>query len=109
MASSYKVLGQSAPAANTPSNVYTVPGGVQTVVSTLSACNRGITNATIRVAVRPSGASITDQHYIVYDSIVNAHDSLFLTVGLSLTNTDVVTVQASTANVSFSLFGSEIA
>ena len=109
MSFNYRVLGQDAPAANTPDDLYTVPGATQAIASTLVACNRGSTNATIRVAVRPSGASIINQHYIVYDATVNANDSLFLTVGLSLNTTDVVTVTASTANVSFSLFGSEIA
>lgn len=109
MPSTYKVLGQAAPAATTPDDLYTVPAATQTVASTLVVCNRGTTNATVRVAVRPAGASILDEHYIVYDAVVPLHDSLFLTIGLSLNTTDVVTVQASTANVSFSLFGSEIA
>lgn len=108
MPSTYKVLGQDAPPANTPDNLYTVPSLTQTVASTLVACNRGTTDATVRVAVRPAGATITNQHYIVYDATVNANDSLFLTIGLALSATDIVTVQASTANVSFSLFGSEI-
>jgi hypothetical protein len=108
MASTYKVLGQDAPAANTPEDLYIVPAATQAVASTLVVCNRGTTNATVRVAVRPAGASILNQHYIVYDAIVPLHDSLFLTIGLSLSTTDVVTVTASTANISFSLFGSEI-
>lgn len=103
----YKVLGQSAPAANTDSNIYTVPAGNSAVCSTLSICNRDV-STTFRVAVRPAGASIINSHYIVYDGLLNQYDSIFLTIGATLAATDVVTVSAGTANVSFSLFGSEI-
>jgi len=50
----------------------------------------------------------TPKHYIVYDAVVSANDTLFLTIGVALANTDVVTTYAGTANVSFNLYGSEI-
>lgn len=107
MATAYKVLGQSAPAATTNTTLYTVPSATSAVVSTLSICNRGI-STTFRVAVRPAGATLANQHYIVYDNYVNAGDTIFLTLGITLATTDVVTVYAGTADTSFSLFGSEI-
>lgn len=108
MATTYKVLGQSAPSATTNTTLYTVPAATSTIVSTLSVCNRGISTA-FRVAVRPAGAVIADEHYVVYDSYVNAGDTIFLTLGITLAATDVVTIYAGTANISFGLFGSEIA
>ena len=108
MAFTYKTLGQLAPAATTAVDLYTVPASTQAVGSTLAICNRG-TSTTFRVAVRPAGATLANQHYIVYDSYVNGNDSVFLSLGLSLNTTDVVTVYAGTANLSFTLFGSEIA
>lgn len=107
MATAYKVLGQSSPAATTNTTLYTVPSATSAVVSTLSICNRGV-STTFRVAVRPSGATLANQHYIVYDNYVNAGDTIFLTLGITLATTDVVTVYAGTADTSFSLFGSEI-
>ena len=107
MATTYKVLGQSAPAAITNTNLYTVPSATSAVCSTLAIANRGV-STTFRVAVRPAGATIANQHYIVYDSAMSAGDSVFLTLGISLAATDVVTVYAGTADLSFSLFGSEI-
>lgn len=107
MATAYKVLGQSAPAATTNTTLYTVPSATSAVVSTLSICNRGV-STTFRVAVRPAGATLANQHYIVYDNYVNAGDTIFLTLGITLATTDVVTVYAGTADTSFSLFGSEI-
>lgn len=107
MTTAYKVLGQSAPSATTNTNLYTVPSATQTVCSTLAICNRGV-STTFRVAVRPAGASIANQHYIVYENYVEQGDSIMLTLGLSLAATDIVTVYAGTADLSFSLFGSEI-
>jgi hypothetical protein len=107
MATTYKVLGQSSPAANTDTNLYTVPALTSTVCSTLSICNRA--NATTcRVSVRPAGASIANQHYIIYDTTVDPNDTLFFTLGITLSTTDVITISSGSGNVSFSLFGSEL-
>ena len=109
MASTYKVLAQSAPSATTNTDVYTVGSGKSAVVSTLTVANRANTSATYRIAVRPAGATIANQHYIAYDATVPANDTISLTLGITLAATDVVTVYASTANLSFGIFGSEIA
>lgn len=107
MANAYKVLGQVSPAATTNTTLYTVPSSTSAVASTLTICNRGAAT-TVRVAVRPAGATLANQHYILFDTFVNADDTLFLTIGISLATTDVVTVYATTADVSFGLFGTEI-
>jgi membrane protein YqaA with SNARE-associated domain len=107
MPTTYKVLGQSAPAATTNTDLYTVPAGASAVCSTLAICNRS-TSTTFRVAVRPSDAALANQHYIVFDNWVNQYDTVFLTLGVTLAAGDVVTVFAGAANLSFSLFGSEI-
>lgn len=107
MPSIYKVLGQSAPAATTNTILYTVPSATSAVCSSLAICNRGL-STTFRVAVRPAGATLADQHYIVYDNWVNQYDTVFLTLGVTLATTDIVTVYAGAATLSFSLFGTEI-
>ena len=105
MATSYLVLGQSLPAATTNIDIYTA--SVATVCSTLSICNLG-TSTNVRVAVRRGGAALTNSQYIVYDNYVNQYDSIFLTLGITLASTDVVTVYSGSGNVAFSLFGSTI-
>ena len=107
MATVYKVLGQSAPVAVTATALYTVPSATSAVASTLTVCNRGASTL-FRVAVRPAGATLADQHYLVYDGAVDQYESVFLTIGVTLAATDVVTVYATQATLSFSLFGSEI-
>jgi len=109
MATTYKVLGQSNPAATTATTLYTVPSATQAIVSTISVCNQASTAATFRIAVRPAGATLDPKHYIVYGATVPASDSSMITVGLTLAATDVVTIYASSANLSFNAYGSEIA
>ena len=108
MATTYKVLGQSNPAATTDTTLYTVPAATETVVSTITVANLGITG-TFRVAVRPAGAAIANQHFVVYDATLNANDSITLTLGITLEATDVITVRASNTSFAFQAFGSEIA
>jgi len=107
MANAYKVLGQSTPAAATLTSLYTVAALTSAVSSTLTVCNYGV-STTFRVAVRPAGATIAGQHYILYEVIINSNDTLFFTLGLTLATTDVVSVYAGTATVSFNLYGTEI-
>jgi hypothetical protein len=104
----YKVLGQSAPSATTNTDVYTSPASTQTVISTLTVANRAATAATFRIAIRVAGGAIANEDYIAYDATVAANDATNLTLGVTLAATDVVTVYASTANLSFNLFGSQI-
>ena len=102
-----KVLGQVNPSATTLTTLYTVPSAREAVVSSISVANLTATAATFRLAVRPAGASIANQHYIGYDITVGASDSTIITVGLTLAATDVLSVYASTANVAFQAFGDE--
>jgi len=108
MARSYKVLGQNNPTAATATTLYTVPGATQTVLSTISVCNFANTAATYRIAIRPTGEALVNKHYVAYDSAVPANDTAVLTLGLTMNTTDILTVYASTASVSFGVFGSEI-
>lgn len=108
MSSTYKVLGQVSPSATTETSIYTVPASTSAVCSTLSICNCGISTQ-VRVAVCPGGAATANKHFVVYDAVVNQYDSMFLTLGITLAATDVVRVYAGTADVSFGLFGSEVA
>ena len=102
-----KVLGQVNPSATTATTLYTVPASKSAVISTLTICNQTSTAATFRVAVRPGGATLAAVHYVAYDVTVGASDTTALTLGITLATTDVVTVYASTANLSFHAYGDE--
>ena len=108
MANILKVLGQSNPPATTATTLYTVPSATSTVVSTITICNQSASSDTYRIAIRPAGATLDPKHYIAYNGVIPAYDSISLTLGITLATTDVITVYAGTATLSFSAFGSEI-
>lgn len=108
MATTYKVLGQVNPSATTESTLYTAASAA--VVSTIMICNQASSAATYRIAVRPAAdGSTAAKHWIVYGATVGASDSTALTLGLTLATGDVIRVYSSSANISYSAFGSEIA
>ena len=109
MATTYKVLAQSAPSATTDTDIYTVPAATMAVLSTVVVANRAAADATYRIAVRPDGATLANQHYVAYDVTVGASDSTTITLGITMDAADVLTVYASSADLSFNVFGSEIA
>ena len=109
MATTYKVLGQSNPPATTATTLYTCPALTQTVISTISICNQAASQGTYRIAVRPNGATLAPEHYVVYDATIQANTTTAYTLGVTIDASDVVTIYASSSTMSFNAFGSEIA
>lgn len=108
MATTYKVLGTSNPAATTATSLYTVPAATSAIVSTINICNQNANPASFRLAIRPAGATLANNHYIAFDTAVPGNDSIALTMGITLAATDVITVYASSTQLSFLAFGTEI-
>jgi hypothetical protein len=108
MATAYKVLGQVAPSATTATAVYTVPSATEAVVSSVTVCNRGASAGTFRLAVRPNGATLANQHYLTYDANIDANDTIILTIGITVDATDVLEAYASSGDMSFHAYGSEV-
>ena len=103
----YAVLGQTV---GTPAllDLYTAGASEQAVLSTITIANRGTAADTYRIAVRPDGESIANQHYIAYDASCPANDTIALTLGITLNGNDVVSVYSGTTNLTFNAFGAEI-
>lgn len=104
----YKVLGQKSPAATTDFNLYTVSGSKQAIINCITVANRDANSATYRISVRPDGATLTTDHYIAYDVQIGSNTSVALNLGLTLDTNDVITVQSSTALITFNAYGVEI-
>lgn len=105
----YKILGQQAPAATTSTDLYTVPASTETIVSSIVVANRAATSATYRISVSANGAALADNQYLIYDATISGNDTVALTLGITIDATDKIRVYASSANVSFNAFGTEIA
>lgn len=108
MTDTLKVLGQSAPSATTLTTLYTVPGATSATVSTISVCNRSATATTFRIAVRPAGAGISNEHYVAYDAEILGNEIYGFTIGATLATTDVISVYATLATLSFNAYGVEV-
>jgi hypothetical protein len=89
------------PSATTLTTLFTA--SADCVVSSIVVCNTG-TASDFRIAIRPLGASIQDEHYIYYDLPIDANDTFIATIGISLLDTDVVSVYSTSGNVTFNLF-----
>lgn len=109
MATTYKVLGQSNPTANVLTTVYTVPAATQAVISTVTVCNQSANAATFSLAVQPANAAISSEHFVNYNTPLPGNDTITLTIGMTLGNTDVLSANVSTGTISVNVFGSEIA
>lgn len=108
MAVAYKVLGQSAPSATTNTDIYTVPSSTQVVISSIVVTNRAASATTFRIAVRPNATTLANLHYIAFDTSIAANDVVALSLGITVDAADVVTVYGGNANLTFSLYGTEI-
>lgn len=108
MANAYKVLGQTADASALDVTLYQVPAATEAIISTITVCNREAAGNTFRIAVKPDGGAVSNEDYIAYDANVAANDTITLTLGLTLDASDVISVGASDANVTFLVFGTEI-
>lgn len=106
MAATYKILGQSVGALS-DTNLYTVPTGKSSVLSTILVCNTLSASTTYRLAVIPSGTTLQNKHYIAYDTNIGSNDTTALTLGITLGSDDKLNLYGSTG-LTFSVFGSEL-
>ena len=102
-----KVLGQSYPTAATATTLYTCGVSAGTVVSTINVSNTSATADTIRIAVRPAGAALANQHYVAYNLNIPANAQYTWQCGITLANTDVVTIYSTNGTCAFGAFGQE--
>lgn len=109
MPTTYKVLGQAAPANTSEATLYTVPSATQAVVSTIAVANLTGTaaNATINVCV--NGAASSNANTFLKTVSIPATSTVTFTVGLTLGAADLIRITSGTNNaLSFQAFGSEI-
>jgi len=111
MATTYKVLGQQYPTTATATTLYTVPSATATVVSTINICNQSTNADKFRIAIRPAGATLSNEHYLAYDITLPGKAQYSMQAGLTLgysTAGDIITIYSQNGTLSFSAFGSEI-
>ena len=109
MANTYKILGQTNPSSAANADLYTVPSGTATVVSSLVITNVTAVEAYARVFVRQNGANATTSNAITYDVLISPNSVAAFTLGITMAAGDRITVRSDTANaLAFHAFGSEV-
>ncbi len=104
MADVFGALAQSAPAATTLTDAYTVPAGQRATVEVVM-CNRS-SATTVRLQHAKAGAASADAQYLLYDYALGANESKS-TANFTLTATDVVRVYSTSGSVTFNINGIE--
>ncbi len=107
MAQVLKVLGQSAPAATTLTDLYTVPAVTSTAISSITICNRSSTATSFRISVAIAGAADATSQYVYYDVAIAGNDTFAASIGMSLATTDKIRCYATLATLTFIAFGAE--
>jgi len=108
MTDTTKVLAQSNPSVTTLTDAYTVPAATTTVISTITVANRSATPTSFRISVAVAGAADNNKQYLYYDVAIPGNDTFATTIGVTLATTDVVRVYATSATLSFNIFGVEV-
>ena len=111
MARAYKILGQINPAVNALTTLYTVPAGNSAIISSITIANldeNASNGAAFRIAAYVSGVAVANANYISYGINVPGRDAITYTLGITLNAGSIISVNANSALLSFSAFGTEV-
>ena len=109
MATTYKnARVQGTAASTTYATLYTAPADTEAVLSTIAVCNTSASSGTYRVSIMDSAGTPAAADWIVYDATIPGNDTVFLTVGLTMQETQVMRVSSSATTITFSAYISEL-
>jgi hypothetical protein len=108
MTFTYKTLGQSAPAAITLTDAYTVPAATSAIIESVTIANRDSSATTVRVAVSVGGGAIANKDYVMYDVQIPGNTTVDYNGVITMAATDKLRVYSTSGLVSFNAFGVEV-
>ena len=111
MARAYKILGQVSPSANVLTTLYNVPVGNSAIISSITIANldeNAANGAAFRIAANNSGSAVANANYLSYGVNVPGRDAVTLTLGITLAPGSFISVNANSALLAFSAFGTEV-
>lgn len=109
MATTYKHNSvQGTASTGTYATLYNTGASTQAVISSLLVTNTASASATYRIAIMSSAGTPAAADWIVYDSLVSGNDTVCLTLGIALGNSEFIRVSSSANTVTFNAFVSEI-
>lgn len=99
---------QGTSAVGTYTTLYTTPSSRTSVISTIAVVNTASAIATYRIGFASSATTPAAADWLIYDGTVPANDTLFLSIGATITEGTLIRVSSSSSTVSFQAFVSEI-
>jgi predicted Abi (CAAX) family protease len=109
MAETFKVAQvQGTSSVGTYATLYNTSASAQAVISTIAICNTASTAATYRIGIMGSAGTPSASEWLAFGTTVAANDTIALTLGLTLGNSQFIRVSSSANTVTFSAYVSEI-
>ena len=109
MATTYKNSQvQGTASTGTYSTLYNTGASTTAVISSILVTNTSSTAALYRIGIMASAGTPAAANWVVYDATVQANDTVCLTLGITLGNTQFIRVSSSANTVTFSAYISEI-
>jgi hypothetical protein len=93
---------------STYATLYNTGASTTAVLSTIAICNTASTAATYRIGIMGSAGTPAAANWLAYDATVAANDTVFITAGIALGNTQFIRVSSSANTVTFSAYVSKI-
>lgn len=108
MASTYKILGQVNPTANTLSNVYVTGASASAIVSTITIHNFSDANSSYSIVVRPINEALGSKHYVIRGGIIPARELISITGAVTLNSNAILAANTNSSSISFNAYGVEV-
>ncbi len=108
MIESIKILGQAAPSANILTTLYTVPSSTTTTISSIVVCNRSNSTVTFRISNAINSAVDALAQYLYYDQELSENSTFIITIGITLSQNDILRVSSNSNSCSFNVYGIEV-
>jgi hypothetical protein len=108
MASTYKILGQVNPTANTLSNVYVTDAAASAIVSTITIHNFSDSNSSYSIIVRPINEALANKHYVIRGGIIPARELISITGAVTLNASAILAANTNSGSISFNAYGVEV-
>ena len=107
MPTSYKLLGQISPSANTLTNVYST-GSSSAIVGTITIHNFSDSNASYSLVVRPTAQALATEHFIIRGGVLPARELITITGAVTMNANTILVANTNSGSISFNAYGVEI-
>lgn len=99
---------QGTASVGTYSTLYNTSASSTAVISTIAVTNTASVSGTYRIGIMGSAGTPSASNWLVYDASVAGNDTVLLTLGVTVGNSQFIRVSSSANTLTFTAFVSEI-